>query len=465
MKSAIHYKVTTDKTKDNLEEPGRTTSLNSQTTCSESGPPDGGFQAWGTAAGCFLVQFCSFGYLASFGVYQDYYTRIYMTNQPPSAISWIGALTSFLAVNVALISGPLYDRGWFYRLMIVGSLLQSLSLFALSFAKPGQFYLAFMVQGVLAGFGMGLTYGPGIAVISQHFSRKRTLVMSLVTSGSPLGSMIHPIMLNHLLNGTVGFAGGVRASAGFVSALLLIACLCMRTRGSPVPTVSYAVVARQCSREVLFILMTVGSTLFQLGYYFPIFYLQLDSAKHGIDNNFSFYSLVIVNAACFIGRCTTGIIAAYIGVLNLTIVSSVACSAIIISMIALSDVASVVVLAVAYGYFSGIFIALVVPLVTVLTPPDLSQLGARIGIYCTFAGMYHLALFSELLTVRECSGFGGLLGGPISGALLGSQYRWWLASLFSGLVSLVGSLLFVVMRLILHRRGINGSLPIAGRDT
>ncbi|KAG1840764.1 major facilitator superfamily domain-containing protein [Suillus tomentosus] len=370
-----------------------------------------------------------------------------MTNYPPSAISWIGALTSFLTVNVTLISGPLYDRGWFYRLMIVGSLLQSLSLFALSFTKPGQFYLAFMVQGVISGFGMGLTYAPSIAVVSQHFSsRKRTLVMSLVTSGTPLGSMIHPIMLNNLLNGTVGFAKGVRASAGFVSALLLIACLSVRTRELPAPTVGYTVVARKCSREVLFILMTVGSTLFQTGFYFPLFYLQLDSTKHGIDVNFSFYSLVIMNAACFIGRCMTGTIAAYAGVLNSTIASTVACSAIIISMIALSDMASVVVLGLAYGYFSGVFIALIVPLVVVLTP-DLSELGARMGICFAFTA------------------FGGLLGGPISGALLGSQYKWWIASLFTGLVSLVGSLIFVVMRLIIYRRGMSGSPSIAGGDT
>jgi len=61
--------------------------------------------------------------------------------------------------------------------------------------------------------------------------------------------------------------------------------------------------------------------------------------------------------------------------------------------------------------------------------------------------------------------FGGLLGGPISGALLGSQYKWWIASLFTGLVSLVGSLIFVVMRLIIYRRGMNGSPSIAGGDT
>ncbi|KAG1807028.1 uncharacterized protein BJ212DRAFT_1580520, partial [Suillus subaureus] len=163
-----------------LEELGHVHSSNSSPVFSESDPPDGGFWAWATAFGCFLIQFCGFGYVSSFGVYQDFYTRIYLANQPPSAISWIGALTSFLADNVTLISGPLYDRGWFYQLMIVGSALQSLSLFALSFAKPGQFYLILMVQGVFSGFGMGLTYGPCMAVISQHFSKRRTLVMSLV---------------------------------------------------------------------------------------------------------------------------------------------------------------------------------------------------------------------------------------------------------------------------------------------
>jgi len=115
-----------------------------------------------------------------------------------------------------------------------------------------------MVQGVLAGVGMGLTYAPSIALISQHFSKRCTLVMSLVALGKPLGAVIHPIMLNHLLNGTLGFARGVRASAGFVSALLLIACLSVRTRALPTPSASYIVVARKCSRDVLFILMTAG---------------------------------------------------------------------------------------------------------------------------------------------------------------------------------------------------------------
>jgi hypothetical protein len=75
----------------------------------------------------------------------------------------------------------------------------------------------------------------------------------------------------------------------------------------------------------------------------------------------------------------------------MTIVSAVTCSALIISFIALSDILSVIVICVIYGYFYGVcmfhtgtvaisllltiqVVALSVPLITVLTP-DLSELG------------------------------------------------------------------------------------------
>ncbi|KAG0704162.1 hypothetical protein DFH29DRAFT_393802, partial [Suillus ampliporus] len=149
--------------------------------------------------------------------------------------------------------------------MIVG-LLQSLSFFALSSAKPGQFCLVFIVQGVLAGTGMGLTYAPSIAVISHHFAKRRTLMVSLVTSGTPLGSTIHPTMLNRLLNDTVGCTRGVRASAGFVSALLLISCLSMRTRERLAPAASYSAVARKCPRKLLSSSCPLGQRHFRSGF-------------------------------------------------------------------------------------------------------------------------------------------------------------------------------------------------------
>ncbi|OJA19833.1 hypothetical protein AZE42_07781 [Rhizopogon vesiculosus] len=45
---------------DDVEELGPKQSSDSPSP-SESDPPDGGFQAWATAFGCFLMQFCGFG--------------------------------------------------------------------------------------------------------------------------------------------------------------------------------------------------------------------------------------------------------------------------------------------------------------------------------------------------------------------------------------------------------------------
>ncbi|KIK34646.1 hypothetical protein CY34DRAFT_625339 [Suillus luteus UH-Slu-Lm8-n1] len=427
------------------DKPGSETLVDAYPVTKDSDPPslsdefpEGGLVAWTTVFGSFLVQFCGFGYATSFGVYQDFYTQHYLTKQTSSAISWIGSLNMFLVTSIGLLSGSLYDRGYFYHLMIVGSLLQSFSLFMLSLSKPDQYYQIFLAQGLGSGIAAGLMFVPSTAIVAHYFRRKRTLVLTFVASGSSLGATIHPIMLNNLLNGPVGFSNGVRASAGLISSLLLIACLCMRTRLDPPTTpVNYIAAARKCIRDVPFILMIAGGFLFQIGFYYPMFFFQLDSIKHGISVTFSFYSLVILNASNSVGRVTSGFIAAFTGVPNLAIVSTLSCGILNLGLIGLSNLASATVLGVIYGYFAGIYIGIWVPLMADLTP-DLSQLGARMGIcFCM-------------------SGFGSLIGTPISGALLTSNYIWWIPALFSGVIALAGSMMYTIMRLMLSKGRVKG---------
>lgn len=122
----------------------------------------------------------------------------------------------------------------------------------LSLAKPNQYYQVLgsvlshlhachmlnaivlqiiLSQGIGAGLGAGMVYIPSVAVISQYFHKRRALTMTIVASGSSLGSIVHPIMLNNTLNNPkIGFATAARANAGLISGLLLIACFIMRTR-------------------------------------------------------------------------------------------------------------------------------------------------------------------------------------------------------------------------------------------
>lgn len=134
-------------------------------------------------------------------------------------------------------------------------------------------------------------------------------------------------------------------------------------------------------------------------------------------------------------RVTSGFIATFTGVPNLVIVATISVGVLNLGMIGLSSLASAVVLSMMYGYFAGLYIAMMAPLVATLTP-DLSELGARMGI-CFFI-----------------SGFGGLIGTPISGALLTSNYTWWIPAVFSGVVSVTGGIMYTVMRFIFIRRQI-----------
>ena len=161
----------------------------------------------------------------------------------------------------------------------------------LSLAQPNQFYQIFLAQGICAGIGAGMLYVPSYAVVGHYFFKKRTLAMSIVASGSSLGAVVHPIMLNNTFD-TLGFGTAVRASAGLVSGMLLLACLLMRTRLPPPERTTPLILAlKKFSKDRAYILATIGMTIFTLGFYFPLYYLQLDAYSHNLDETFSFYSV------------------------------------------------------------------------------------------------------------------------------------------------------------------------------
>ncbi|KAL4077035.1 major facilitator superfamily domain-containing protein [Scleroderma yunnanense] len=377
----------------------------------------------------------------------------YLANETPSTISWIGSISIFLVSACSPFAGMLFDRGYFHHLTISGAVLQSFSLFMLSLTKRGQLYQIFLAQSFGCGIALGLMYVPSIAVLSHHFHRRRTLAMTLAAAGGSAGTIIHPIMLNNLIK-KIGFTDGVRISAAFVGLILFIACLLMRTRLEPLtrPT-NYWVVAKGAIRDLPFLIMTIGYGLFftlwglrLCGFYYPVFFLQLASVKHGNSLTFSFYAVRFSSmfATVLLTEPTRnlvshnelrqlGFITPYTGVPKLMTIVTFCCGVAILGMIGLRSVASVVILGIFNGCFSGMYIALMMPLMTALTP-DLSELGARMGISFMFVGT------------------ASLFGPPVSGALLTPQYKWWIPSLFSGLLMLAGGALFVVMQLVLARR-------------
>jgi len=120
----------------------------------------------------------------------------------------------------------------------------------LSICDVNKFYQLYLAQGLGMGIGSGLLYVPSVIIQSHHWHSRRSLAMgivatglssslsrhlnthvfiyALINSGSSIGGIIFPIMLNRLFKSSTGFQWGIRYSSFMVLGILLFANLLMK---------------------------------------------------------------------------------------------------------------------------------------------------------------------------------------------------------------------------------------------
>ncbi|KAJ7274249.1 major facilitator superfamily domain-containing protein [Mycena rebaudengoi] len=397
--------------------------------------PDGGAKAWLTVMGAWFVLFSTFGYMYSYGVYQDFYTREYLTNHTPSSISWIGSFQIMMPFLVGVVSGKLFDNGKFHLVEITGAVIFSFSLFMLSLAKPNQYYQVFLSQAVGMGIGLGLTFVPTVSINHHHFSRRRGLAAGIGLSGGAVGATVFPIMISHLIP-KIGFAKTVRATGYIVLGCLVIGNSLMRTRlppksKRPNPTASPSI--KTFFTDAAYMWTVLGALISTLGFYFPVIYLQLFAVQHSVDGNLAFYSIAILNGASAFGRIIGNHLADVYGPYNIHIPCGLLTGAMIWAVLGIHNGATLIVVSILYGALSGAWLSLSFSILSSLArSPD--EVGARIGLA--------LAL----------SSFGSLGSAPIQGALLTHDFLWIRPIIFSATAMFVGAACFLVTRMLQAKR-------------
>ncbi|OSX57639.1 hypothetical protein POSPLADRAFT_1049868 [Postia placenta MAD-698-R-SB12] len=339
--------------------------------CDFDDVPDGGMWAYMAILGGWLVEFTTFGYSTSFGIFQDYYTVT--SSSSSSNISWIGSIQLFLFSAGGLPAGWLFDAGYSRYIFISGSLLFSFCIFMLSLANPHQYYQLLLSQAIGMGIGGGFLLTPACSIQSHYWRKYRAIALGVVQTGkllsiyccdcrsscllgSSCGSIVFPIMLNRLFYGRAGFAWGVRATAFLTLGLLLIACCLLRPRRSSrakhrkqgaLPPIKPVIM------DVPYVLTIVALWLVNWGLYFPYFYQQTWVREHGLSDTLAFYTIAILNAGSVFGRVIPSIAADYMGQLNVIGPIALICSALIFALFGAVRAAPVVVWTVLYGFFSG----------------------------------------------------------------------------------------------------------------
>ncbi|KAF9524187.1 major facilitator superfamily domain-containing protein [Crepidotus variabilis] len=367
--------------------------------------PEGGLQGWLTIFGAFLIQYTCFGYINSFGVYEDYYTRHYLTHYTPSDI------------GSYLLAGTL--------------ILNSLGLFMLSLTHENSYYQIFLSHGVMMGLATGITYVASLGIAGHYFHKRRPIAVGIISAGSALGAVLNPIMLNKFFNGPIGFHRGVRISAGINTALLLIALAIMRTRLPPQHAKKFPV--GQWMREPAYVSALIGCLFVFFGLFYPVFSLQLMAVKHGVDSKFAFYAVSILNVASCFGRTLPQLLAPKVGVFNLSAVMTIFTGVIIFSMVAIKDITGTILFAIFFGFFSGAAIAVTPAMIAHLCTGGPAEFGTRLGIYFGVGSII------------------GLFATPLSGALLTTDYLWVRPIIFNGVMMTVSGLFYGVTRIFYGR--------------
>lgn len=150
--------------------------------------PDGGTVAWLQVLSMFLVNVNNWGLVNSFGVFQAFYEEIYLSEYSASSIAWIGTIQGALLLIVGVVSGPLFDRGYFKTTLLTGSIGLVFALMMLSLSR--NYYSVMLTQGVLLGIWEGLLYIPSLALVPVWFKRNRGLAIGLSTGGGSIGGVI-----------------------------------------------------------------------------------------------------------------------------------------------------------------------------------------------------------------------------------------------------------------------------------
>ncbi|KAF9017421.1 MFS general substrate transporter [Hymenopellis radicata] len=375
--------------------------------------PDGGLRAWLVILGAMCNTFTTLGYVNSWGVFQSYYQTGLLKDTPPSNIAWIGSIQYCLVFFPAFVAGRLFDLGYWPPVFLSCSALLVTATFLIG--QCHEYWQFLLCQG-FAVDSVGGIMSPTTAVLAHWFKRRRGLATGLMAVGSSIGGTIIPIAARNLIP-KVGFPWTMRI-IGFILLVVwrhptcLLNAACHRLKQLAVSSTLAP------SARLPFSFYCASTFVLFFGMYTVLTYIDVSAVSHGIDQNFSFYLVSIVNASSAVGRYCAGGLADRMGAMNVMIPFTIASAVVTFAWPFAVTKGGLIAIAVVYGFVSGSFIALFSN--PVMEFGDTSDVGRRVGM------------------TRSIMSLGALVGPPISGAINSKTGGFEAVGYYAGSAILVG---------------------------
>lgn len=196
----------------------------------------------------------------------------------------------------------------------IGSFLHVFGLMMTSLSN--NYYQIILSQGFCSPLGASMIFFSGIFATGGWFDKKRALAFGIVASGSSLGGVIFPIMLQRLIP-EIGFPWAMRTAAFMILGLLLIANATIKTRFPPAPKPLQLKLYVTPFREAPFALTMLSGFFSFFGFLIPFNFVQESALYYGMSQGLAQYMIPILNAASIFGRVLAGFMGDKLGRFNI----------------------------------------------------------------------------------------------------------------------------------------------------
>jgi nitrate/nitrite transporter NarK len=159
-----------------------------------------------------------------------------------------------------------------------------------------QYYQFILSQSICSPLGASMVLYYSFNCVTTWFRKKRALAMGITASGSSLGGVVMPVLVDHIIN-RYGFGWAMRICAFFMLGLLAVANLTVRSRLRPKPTALTLASYFKGFSDIPFMLMALASFLYSMGMFIPITYLVTYGEHVGLGTSLAGYLVSIFNAA------------------------------------------------------------------------------------------------------------------------------------------------------------------------
>lgn len=239
-----------------------------------------------------------------------------------------------------------------------------------------EFWQFILAQGILLGVSMALTTWPMVALVGQYVKTHRAAAMGFVISGSSLGGIVWPIVVDRLIKTpSIGFPWTMRIIGFIMIPCLAFSCAVAKSPRAGAKTSEKAGIEREekatttdsapkqfdqkAAAKALFRkpsmqLTCLATFILYFGMFSPHFYVTSYAVEQGFSTSLAFYTVSIVNGASFFGRILPGFVADRYGRFNCMIAATLLSGIIAMCWVKVTSVAGLVIWSATYGFTSGV---------------------------------------------------------------------------------------------------------------